>query len=153
MSGDGSYGVIRSYINQNPIATLGTINSDGTPHGAAVYVCADDSRPVVYFLTKVGTQKYKNLNGDDLVSITIVNPSENSTLQANGRATRVKGAQTMNTIMDKITRIHAQAAEWLPPLAKLRAGAYVIIGVTIERARLAHFKDAKIGDEHIFTVA
>ena len=47
-----TYGKILVYIDHHPIATLGTIDTDGTPHGAIVYVCADDDRPMVYFITK-----------------------------------------------------------------------------------------------------
>jgi general stress protein 26 len=151
MDKEHSYSTIRSYIDNNPVATLGTINPDGTPHGAVVYACADDSHPVVYFLTKTGTQKYKNLSNNERVSITVVNPSENSTLQANGRARYVEDAVTLDMVMKKITRIQASAIEWLPPLAKLRASAYVLIGITIEHARLARFKGMEIGSEHIFT--
>ncbi len=144
---------ILTYIDNNPLATLGTINLDGTPHGAIVYVCCDDYRHIAYFLTKTGTRKYKNLSARDQVSLTIVNPGENSTLQANGRAFSVHDSRIIDSVTKKITRVHGSAAEWLPPIAKIRAGAYVIIGVEIWHARLAEFKGMAIGDEHIFTQA
>ncbi len=146
-----AYGKIVEYIDHNPIATIGTINLDGTPHGAIVYICADDRRHTVYFLTKMDTQKYKNLSTRDMVSITIANPSENSTLQANGRAVTIRDGGIIDMVTKKITRAHASAPEWLPPIAKLHAGAYVIVGVEIWHARIAHFKGMSIGDEHIFT--
>lgn len=146
-----NYDVIRIYIDQNPIATLGTIDSEDLPRGAAVYICADANRPIVYFITKQATAKYQNLRDHPQVSLTIVNPSENSTIQANGEASEVSDARTIDMVMDKITRAHDSAASWLPPIAKIRAGAYVIIKVEISQARLAHFKGMAIGDEHIFT--
>jgi general stress protein 26 len=148
-----AYARILTYIDYNPIATLGTLNLDGTPHGAVVYVCADDHRHVVYFLTKNKTKKYENLIARDRVSLTIVNPSSNSTLQADGRAFVVNDAPTINTMVKKITQLHASATEWLPPIAKLHAGAYVVVGVEIWHARLAQFKGMTIGSEHIFTQA
>lgn len=148
-----AYSKILTYIDYNPLATLGTLNLDGSPHGAVVYTCADDHRRVVYFLTKVETHKYKNLIARDHVSLTIVNPAENSTLQADGRAFVVRDAQIIDMVTKKITRAHASAAEWLPPIAKLHAGAYVIVGVEIWHARLAQFKGMAIGDQHIFTQA
>lgn len=144
-------GSIRTYIDQNPIATLGTINSDGTPHGAVIYVCADTHRPVIYFITKQATTKYENIIKHSQTSLTIVNPSENSTLQAAGRAFEVQDAPTIDMAMKKIYHERASAQEWLPPIAKLRAGAYVIIGIELTYARLAQFKGMTIGDEHIFT--
>lgn len=147
----GTYNNIRTYVDHHPIATLGTINPDGSPHGAIVYVCADGTRPTVYFITKQATRKYKNLIERHQVSITIVNPSENSTLQANGRTFEVQEPVVIDTVMKRIADEHVSAKEWLPPIAKLRAGAYVIIGIELTHARLAQFKGRVIGDEHIFT--
>lgn len=145
------YASIRDYINKNPIATLGTTDTGGVPHGAIVYTCADTYRPVVYFITKQETAKYRNLKEREHVSLTIVNPSENSTLQAGGRAFEVEDAVTIDEVMKTIALQHDSAKDWLPPIAKLRAGAYVIIGIELTHARLAHYKGMVIGDEHIFT--
>lgn len=146
-----AYDTIQTYINQNPIATLGTISPDSSPHGAIVYVYADNLHPYVYFITKQATRKYENLIEHSQVSLTIVNPSDNSTLQANGRAFEVQDPIIIDTVMQKIAHEHISAKEWLPPIAKLRAGAYVIIGIELTNARLAQFKGMVIGDEHIFT--
>lgn len=149
-----SYNQIRSYIDANPIATIGTANyHDHSPHGTIVYVCADTYHPVVYFLTKQQTRKYKNLQIHEKVCLTIVNPSENSTLQADGRAKEIQDPTVINMVMNKLAHDHVSATEWLPPIAKLHAGAYVIIGITLTHARLAHFKGMVIGDKHIFTNA
>jgi general stress protein 26 len=143
---------ILTYIDRNPIAILGTLNPDGTPHGAVVYACLmDDRRHTIYFLTKTETAKYKNLRDRLHVSLTIVNPEENSTLQAGGTAHEVHDPQVIDAVMKKIVRAHTTAKEWLPPIAKLRAGAYVVVGIQVSRARLAYFKGMQIGDEHIFT--
>ncbi|HSW81430.1 MAG TPA: pyridoxamine 5'-phosphate oxidase family protein [Candidatus Saccharimonas sp.] len=150
-----NYKKIVEYINENPLATLGTINDDGTPHGAVVYVCPDDDTDtkMVYFLTKIGTHKYENLLERKKVSLTIVNPKENSTVQASGDAAPINDSHVIDMVMKKITRAHANAVEWLPPIAKLRAGAYTIVGVTVRQARLARFKNKAIGDPRIFTEA
>lgn len=146
-----TYDTIQTYINHNPIATLGTVNPDNSPHGAVVYVCADNLHPLVYFITKQATRKYENLIEHSQVSLTIVNPSDSSTLQASGRAFEVQDSITIDMVMKKIAREHTSAKEWLPPIAKLRAGAYVIIGIELTNARLAQFNGMVIGDEHIFT--
>lgn len=142
---------IMTYIDRNPIATLGTINEDGTSHGAIIYVCTDDHQTKVYFLTKSETTKNKNLRRDDRVSLTIANPGENSTLQANGIATEINDPQVIDAAMDKLTRLHVNAVDWLPPISKLRAGPYILVSVEITRARLAEFQGMSIGDERIFT--
>lgn len=145
-----TYLQLKTYIDHNPIATLGTIDSDGNPNGAAVYICTDSQKPVVYFITKQKTKKYQNLRDRSHVSLTIVNPAENSTLQAGGRAFEVEDAVTINMVMEKITLNNSSAQEWLPPIAKLRAGAYITVGIELTYARLARFQGMTIGDEHIF---
>lgn len=142
---------ILSYIDFNPVATLGTLNADGTPRGSIVYVCTNDRRGVVYFLTKTETQKYKNIQANNHVSLTIANPSENSTLQANGTVEEITDAATIDESMQKLMRLHVNAVDWLPPISKLRAGPYVLMAITLTYARLSEFRGMSIGDEHIFT--
>lgn len=144
------YSKIRAYIDQHPIATLGTINDDGSPHGAIIYICADINHPIVYFITKQKTRKYQNLSDRNQVSLTLVHPEDNSTVQANGRAFDVQDAKSIDTIMKKIAFDHISAREWLPPIAKLRAGVYEVVGIELSRARLARFSGMTIGSEDIF---
>jgi len=146
-----TYDTIWSYVDRNPIATLGTTDENNLPQGAVVYVCADDEKHVIYFITKQATQKYHNLIEHPDVSLTIVNPGENNTLQANGHAVEIEDAYTIDMVMRKIAHDHVSAKEWLPPIAKLRAGAYAVVGITLTYARLAQFNGMAIGDERIFT--
>lgn len=146
-----AYDQILTYITRHPIATLGTINPDGSPHGAIVYIFADHVHPAVYFITKQQTKKYQNLQERNQVSLTIVDPAESSTLQASGRASSIQDAAIIDAVMQKMTNDHVSAKEWLPPIAKLRAGAYEVVCVTLTHARLARFQGMAIGDEHIFT--
>ena len=106
---------------------------------------------LLYFLTKQETHKLKNLRANPKVGLTIVNPSENSTLQAGGVAFEIDEARIIDDVMDKISRKHDYANDWLPPIAKIRAGAYAVIGIKLSSARLAHFKGKSIGDEQTFT--
>lgn len=141
---------ILTYIKNHPVATVGTVNPDGSPHGAVVYVCSEDRLSTIYFLTKQDTKKYKNLSVRSRVSITIVDLVDNSTLQAEGRAFTVRDPATIDAVMKKIAHEHVTAKEWLPPIAKLRAGMYEVVGVELLHVRLAQFKGMTIGDEHIF---
>jgi len=147
------YTKIADYINHNPLAVIGTLDEDGTPYGAVVYVCTDSHRPIIYFTTKDGTRKYKNLIARPTVSVTIVNPNESSTLQAKGQATQVRDPAVLDMITAKTTRAFASATEWLPPIAKLRAGGYAMVAIELTEARLAEYKGKVIGEAGIFTEA
>lgn len=142
---------ISSYINKHSLAVLGTVNDDGTPHGAVVYVYADGEGSV-YFLTKNKTLKYRNLLARPEASLTIFSEPDSTTLQANGSVTLIEDPQLIDTVMAHLTRAQVNAPEWLPPLAKLRAGNYELFGVTLHRARLAEFAGKhQGGNEEIFT--
>jgi general stress protein 26 len=140
---------IVAYVKDNPVMVLGTIGQNNIPHGAAVYVCLT-AHDQLYFVTKTDTQKFKDIVHNPHVSVTIVNPSESSSLQAVGRAHVVNDGSTIEMVMGKMTKIYVQSADWLPPIAKLRAGAYQVVGIKVTFARLAQFQDERAGSQHIF---
>lgn len=140
---------IVSYVKDNPVMVLGTVNASGHPHGAAIYVCAT-AADQLYFITKTDTQKFKNIEHNPNVSVTIVNPDDNTTLQAQGKASVVESPVLLEEVMAKMTRIYARSPDWLPPIAKLHAGPYQVVGIKLSNSRLAHFKDTKPGSPHIF---
>ncbi len=143
------------YIDEHPITILGTIDDYGRPHGTVIYGVSGDhtSKMHVYFLTKSDTLKYHNLTTRPAVSITSYDEDEVSTLQAQGTAAVENDPRVIDMVMKQLTRAHAHAAEWLPPIAKLRAGPYVLVGVAISHARIGKFKNKPIGSEDIFTEA
>lgn len=151
MSISEKYAKIASYINDNPIATLGTVSEDGAPRGAAVYVYADQEKHVVYFLTKNKTQKYIDILANDQVSLTIVNPKKNSTVQAIGKAFTVHDSQALDAVTRQMVRANPLASEWMPPVSKLEAGQYVVVGIKLTHARLAEFAGMELNREEIFT--
>lgn len=150
MSDSEAYFKVMNYIERNPMAALGTVNDDGTPHGAIVYLCGL-SNQTVCFITKNLTQKYINLTERPTVSLTIGNDKDSSTLQVSGQAYIIDDPQVMDVAMKKMHAVHAMMAEWLPPLAKLRAGNYAIIGVKLTKARLGEFRGLDIGSQQIYT--
>jgi len=150
MADPEAYLKVMDYIEHNPMAALGTVNKDGTPHGAIVYICALRNQTVC-FVTKNLTQKYTNLMERPAVSLTIGNDRDSSTLQISGEAYVIQDPSVMETVMRKIHAVHARMADWLPPLAKLRAGNYAIFGVKITKARLGAFQGLDIGSQYIYT--
>jgi len=72
-------------------------------------------------------------------------------MQAKGQASIVHDAITLDMVSTKITRTEASAPEWLPPIAKLRAGQYAVVAIELTEARLAEYEGKKIGEAGIFT--
>ncbi len=135
------YVKITSYIERNPAAVLGTSGADG-PHGAVVFVIPA-SHGTVCFVTKNETKKYQNIMEQPLVSLTIFNEHESTTLQATGKAYLADNSTGLKEIvMDKITKGHAMMSDWLPPVTKIEEGEYVIIGIELNHARLTDYGGA-----------
>ncbi len=137
------------YITANPVATLGTINENGTPLGTIVYVTCINTEKL-YFVTKNETLKYRNIQKNNSVSVTIVNTDENSTLQAGGAAKTIDDGEIISAVMADMARIYGKSADYLPPIAKIRAGVYEVVEINLSVLRLANFKGARAGDPDIF---
>lgn len=150
-STDEYYDKIAAYVQANSLGVLSTVGEEGAPHGAVLYICADERQPILYFLTKTDTMKYQNLSKRPDVSLTICREADSNTLQASGRAFVVEDALTIDSVMQKMAQINARASDWLPPLSKMRAGPYAVVGVRLTKARLAEFAGQAIGSQHIFT--
>lgn len=140
---------IIAFIKENPVAVLGTIGQHGEPHGAPIYVC-HTAIDQLYFVTKIETQKFKDILHTSAVSLTIVDTTKNETLQAVGHTHVIKDAQVIEMVMGKLARIYTKGPDWLPPIAKLRAGPYQVVGIKLKHARLARFMGHRAGSEHIF---
>lgn len=144
---------VMRYIDEHPTVVLSTIDEYGRPYGTVVYAVSGDrdSRMHVYFLTKNDTTKYRHITARPAVSITAFDEDKVSALQAQGHADVEHDPRIIDMVMKQLTRTHAHAVEWLPPIAKIRAGNYVLVGVTITHARLAEFTGKTIGDDDIYT--
>ena len=144
---------VMRYVDEHPIVVLGTLDDYHRPQGAVVYAVSGDpsTKMHIYFLTKEDTEKFHNLKARPAVSITSYDEQDVSTLQAQGHAEIERSPQVIDKVMKQLTRTHAHAAEWLPPIAKLRAGSYIMVGITITHARIGEFKGAPIGGHDIFT--
>ena len=135
---DPGYAKIMGYVERNPAAVLSTTGSDG-PHGSVIYV-VPASHGTLCFVTKNKTKKYANLAEHPLVSLTIFNEKESSTLQAVGSAYTADSLELKEFVMDKMRKAHAMMADWLPPVTKLNGGEYVVIGIELTYARLAEYQ-------------
>jgi general stress protein 26 len=135
------YARIMGYIDRNPAAVLSTVNDDGTPHGAAVYVIRL-SHQTLCLVTKTETLKYHNLTQRATVALTFYNELETSTLQIIGNAYRSESDQMVEFTLTKLTKAHAIQTGWVPPVTKVQAGEYAVIGIDILHARLSEYQGA-----------
>lgn len=135
---------IMDFINQHPIAVLGTLDEAGMPYGAAIYVATGGEEATVYFITKNGTAKFKNLMQQRVASLTIVDPATMTTVQSQGHIALLTDAAVADRIHRQISAAHNPSVDWLPPIAQIKAGQYEIIALRLTRARLSNYGDRNV---------
>lgn len=135
---DPNYAKIMGYVDHNPAAVLSTVGNEG-PHGAVVYV-VPASHGTLCFVTKTKTQKYTNLMEHPSVSLTFFNEKEGTTLQATGKAFVADNAELKDFVLDKMREAHAIRTNWSPPVTRVGAGEYAVIGIELTYARLAEYQ-------------
>ena len=115
---------IRTFLEQNPIGVLSTVNPDGNPHGAVVYfVLGEDFS--ASFLTRSGTRKSDNIKHQDRVTLTVFEPESQTTAQIIGRAKAIIDNDKVNAVASDVLRISLKTSEaGIPPISKLEAGSY-----------------------------
>ncbi len=138
------YQTIMAYIEARPAAVVGTINADGTPHSAVVYVFPV-SHHTVCFVTRNLTQKYQNIFERPNVSLTIYDKHELSTLQASGTAFVANDEHMLSYTLAKIDKLFEIRGDSISPIGKMQtSGDYVLIGVEMHKARLTMFQGIDI---------
>lgn len=138
--GSAEYLQITSYIDSHPIAIVGTINDDGTPHASAVYIF-NVSHHTVCFVTRNLTRKYQNIFDRPEVSLTIYDDHDVSTLQANGQAFIANDEHMLTYAQQKIEQMYKIRADTLSPIDKMEgSGDFVLIGVELHKAKLTTYQ-------------
>ena len=125
------------------MGVLSTITADGKPWGSAIYYVADGSFNF-YFVTRVETFKYQNLNKTPFAALTITDSATQTTVQATGEITKVPIMHYMNEFFDKFANIRPNGEDvWSPPLAKLNKGEFMPLCLTPTHLQYADYGHKK----------
>lgn len=141
------------FLKNNNVSVLATASNLGRPHAATVYVTFDQELNI-YFVTRKGTQKSRNLHANSQAALAIYNAASQTTLQAEGTAIEVTDSQKMQWIFNDIWRIATQTAPNSPPpqTQLIGAGDYVAYQLSAPSLRLATYAQSNAAPEHIFDV-
>lgn len=140
---------ILEYLAKQKVVALSTSDEHGVLHSAAVYVYA--KQPKQWFvMTKSDTKKARNLTSQRRFSAVAYERHDNSTIQVRGVASTEENSDTIGEVMNAMAKIYGSERDYLPPIAKIQAGDYVIIRLEIEWLRFAKFGGASAGSEDIF---
>ncbi len=145
---------ICDFIEDNPVGVLATVDKAGAPHAATVYFVTDSDLNI-YFVTKEGTQKHKNLQHNPHAAIAIHHAQSQTTVQAQGKAEVIDDIKEFMDLFHQILDASLRTGESeRPPVSKLFAGDYFMYKFTSNELRLAEYTKPDHGDlGSIFEVA
>jgi general stress protein 26 len=150
MPHENDYHKVLDYIKDHPEAVISTVDNDHTPHGAVVYIYTDNLKRL-YFLTKTKTKKFTNLKDHSPVSLTFFDKTDNSTLQINGKSYIETDPHVVSATMQKLMQEQVHESRWIPPIARIEAGDFVLVSIIPQKMRLAEYgAETALGDD-VFT--
>lgn len=118
------YVKVHEFLKSHPMGVLSTASPDGEPWGAAIYYVADEDFNF-YFVTKAGTDKYRNLKTNPKVSLTVADPAEQTTVQAAGTVSQLPPEDYMDIVYGRLAKAARKPGHWTPPIEKLDKGDYM----------------------------
>lgn len=141
---------ILEYLAKHRVIALSTSDTHNILHSAAVYVYAKEPKEW-FILSKLDTKKMRNLSKQPRFSAVVFDRHDsNSTLQARGIASKVEDRDTIGETMTAMAKIYGTENDYLPPIAKIEAGQYVVVKLSVEWLRFAGYGGAKAGSKDIF---
>lgn len=140
---------ILEYLAKHRVIALATSDVHHVLHSAAVYVYAKEPKKW-FILSKQDTKKVRNLESQPRFSAVVFDRHDNSTLQARGIASKLQDDGLIGETMNAMAKIYGTERDYLPPIAKISAGQYVVMQLDIEWLRFAGYGGASAGSESIF---
>lgn len=119
-----------TFLKEHDTGVLSSVDKDGIVHGAVVYYISDDEGQL-YIVTKSETQKATDVRTVGRVAYTVFNAPMQQTLQIEGTAVIETDQKKKDWVFASIIRPRMSAkGEKLPPVTKIKDGAFVIICIT-----------------------
>ena len=139
---------ILEFIKSHSVGVLATADKEALPHAATIYFISEQGS-LIYFLTKQGTTKHRNLQENPVAALAVSDTPSQTTVQITGAARQVKDPEAIESLLEKITAV-AQMTNGgqQPPVTKLDAGEYVAYCLEPKTIRMSEF----IRDGHAATV-
>jgi general stress protein 26 len=128
-----------NFLQDHPIGTLASINTDGSPDLSAVYFFTKSDFSC-YFVTKVETRKYQNFLKNPKATLLSFFEEERISVEVQGNVETVHDVVKVAQIIEQFQNLVASrsAEYWIPPIAQISAGEYVVCMLV---PTLVHFND------------
>jgi len=138
-----SHKKVHAFLKKHPMGVLSTASKDGTPWGAAVYYISDESFNC-YFVTRVETFKYKNMDINPVAALTVADNKMQTTVQLVGKIAKVPVHDYMQLFFDKFAKLRPEDDyHWAPPLEKIHKGNYMALKLAPLHLQYADYSQTK----------
>lgn len=117
--------LVHDFLQEHHSGVLATADTASNPHAAVVYFTADDQFCLT-FTTKTETQKHKNMEQNNQVSLVCYDEKSQTTVQVSGHVERITDPDQHRKAINKMYWFSETMSQVeLPPIEKLYAGDYV----------------------------
>src|SRR5688572_12065278 len=95
---------VQDFLKTHHMGILSTVSKDGKPWGSAITFAVDDDLKF-YFMTRADTLKYKNIEANHNVSLTVADETEQISVQSVGVVSRVDTDDYMDVVFKKLASV------------------------------------------------
>lgn len=116
---------LMEFLRSKMIAVISTISSEEKPESATIYYDVDENFNF-YFMTKIFTRKYANLEKNTEVALVIGTENEPITAQIQGKAKLITDNEEYNLKMEQLEKRFLKN-EYVAPLFQLNSGENKVV--------------------------
>lgn len=117
------------FLSAHRAATLATVNAKKKPDAASVFYIVDKHLNI-YFMTRIESRKFHNLEKQSIVSMVVTDEVMMETIQLTGTAERLENLEEESKALTKLWTADYRNPNWPSPAVKLfEAGHSVQLAV------------------------
>lgn len=150
ITSDETLDIVSKFLQVHHSGTLATADAAANPHAAVIYFTYK-SDYTFSFVTKIETQKYKNIEANKNVALVIYDEEEQASVQVMGRVEVIDDKDESYEVISKSFRYSEEISHReLPPLEKLFAGDYVALRLIPQVIKMAVFARPESGEDELY---
>lgn len=138
-----------AFLRRHSTAVLSTVSSKKEPHATMIFYVADDNFNI-HFLTRIDTRKFKAIQKNPRVALTVSTTDVPQTLQIEGTARSIAQDDETSSMKPQLFKV-LNANHWFyAPITKQDVTMVHEMRIEPTWIRWSDYAFAKDGDENIF---
>jgi hypothetical protein len=132
-----------NFLQEHPVGVLTTLNAAMIPESSAIYFAAD-ARFSCLFTTKTQTRKFSNIQNGSPAVILSFSEGKLASAEVQGTIEVIVDAMEIAHAIEQFNTIVAsrKMGYWVPPIAQIEAGEYVVCRLVPKTVRFNQFAHA-----------